>query len=89
MTRKILSISAFAALLCVASVTAQAAEGCGRGAHRGPNGRCYLNGREVVVEPGPVVVAPGGPVVVVAPPVGVVCGPGLRWHPGRHRCWAY
>lgn len=84
MTRKILSVSVFAALLCFASVSVQAAEGCGRGAHRAPDGRCYLNGR-VVVEPVPVVVAP----VVVAPPVGVVCGPGLRWHPGRRRCWAY
>jgi hypothetical protein len=87
MTTKILSISAFAAVLCFASFSAQAAEGCGRGAHRGPDGRCYLNGRVVVVDPAPVVVAPA-PVVVVAP-AGVVCGPGLRWHPGRHRCWAY
>jgi len=79
MTRKILSISAVAAVLCLASVSAQAAEGCGRGEHRGPDGRCYMNGRVVVV--------PGA--VVVAPPVGVVCGPGLRWHPRRHRCWAY
>jgi len=80
MTRKILSISAFAALLCFTSFSAQAAEGCGRGASRGPDGRCYLDGRVVVVEPR---------AVVVGPPVGVVCGPGLRWHPGRRRCWAY
>ena len=81
MIRNILSISALAAVACFASISAQAAEGCGRGAHRGPDGRCYLNGV--------VVVAPVAPVVVVGPPVGVVCGPGLRWHPGRHRCWAY
>jgi hypothetical protein len=81
MNKKILSVSAFAALLCFASV-AQAAEGCGRGEHRGPDGRCYQNGGAVVVAPGPAV-------VVVEPPVGVVCGPGTRWHPGRHRCWAY
>ena len=81
MSRKILSISAFAALLCFASVSAQAAGGCGRGEHRGGDGRCYAN-------EGAVVVAPGA-VVVVAPPAGAVCGPGLRWHPGRHRCWAY
>ena len=81
MTRKILSISAFAALLCFTSFGAQAAEGCGPDAHRGPNGRCYLNrGNVVVVEPG---------AVIVAPPAGVVCGAGLRWHPGRRRCWAY
>jgi hypothetical protein len=83
MSRKILSISAFAALLCLASVSAQAAEGCGRGEHRGADGRCYMNGR-VVVAPAEVVVAP-----VVVAPAGVVCGPGLRWHPRRHRCWAY
>jgi hypothetical protein len=82
MTRKILSISAFAALLCFTSFGAQAAEGCGRDAHRGGDGRCYLNrGNVVVVEPGGA--------VIVAPPAGVVCGAGLRWHPGRHRCWAY
>jgi hypothetical protein len=80
MSRKILSISAFAAVLCLASFSAQAADGCGRGEHRGGDGRCYPNGREVIVAPGSV---------VVAAPVGVVCGPGLRWHPGRHRCWAY
>jgi hypothetical protein len=80
MSKKILSISAFAALLCFASVSAQAAGGCGRGEHRGGDGRCYAN-------EGAVVVAPGA--VVVAAPVGVVCGPGLRWHPRRHRCWAY
>lgn len=82
MNRKILSIAAFAALLCFTSFGVQAAEGCGRGEHRGPEGRCRLNRGDVVV------VAPGG-AVVVAPPVGVVCGPGLRWHPGRRRCWAY
>jgi hypothetical protein len=78
MSRKILSIFAFAALSCLASVSTQAAEGCGRGEHRGGDGRCYMNGRVVVA-----------PEVVVVAPVGVVCGPGLRWHPRRHRCWAY
>jgi len=78
MNKKILSIFAFAALSCLASVSAQAAEGCGRGFHRGGNGACYPNERVVVV-PGAVVVAPAG----------VVCGAGLRWHPGRRRCWAY
>lgn len=81
MSRKILSMSAFAALLCLTSLGAQAAEGCGRGASRGADGRCYLNGRVVVVEPGGA--------IIVAPPAGVVCGAGLRWHPGRRRCWAY
>jgi len=83
MIRKILSVTAFAALLSCASFNAYAEGGCGPGEHRGPGGRCRLNA--VVVAP-PVVVAPA-PVVVA--PVGVVCGPGLRWHPGRRRCWAY
>ena len=65
MSKKILSISAFAAVLCLASVSAQAEGGCGRGEHRGGDGRCHLNGGVVVVEPG---------AVVVAAPVGVVCG---------------
>src|ERR1700688_894373 len=47
MSRKILSISAFAALLCVASVSAQAAGGCGRGEHRGGGGCCRGNARVV------------------------------------------
>ena len=42
--KKILSISAFAALICFTSFSAQAAEGCGPGFHRGGNGRCYPNG---------------------------------------------
>jgi hypothetical protein len=79
MSSKILSIMAFAALLCFTSFSAQAMEGCGRGFHRGENGACYPNERAVVVLPGAVVVAPAG----------VVCGAGLRWHPGRRRCWAY
>jgi hypothetical protein len=83
MNKKSLVLPAIAALFCVMSVGAQAAEGCGPGWHRGGNGRCYPNGGG-----GVVMVAPVAPVVVVAP-VGVVCGPGLRWHPGRHRCWAY
>jgi hypothetical protein len=59
--------------------------GCGPGAHRDGRGFCRPNGGPVVVLPG-VVVAPAPGVVVVGPQV---CGPGLRWHPGRRRCWAY
>ena len=81
MSTKMLSIAAFAALLSFASFDARAAEGCGAGAHRDRFGYCRPNA--VVVAPG-AVVAPAP--VVVAP---VVCGPGLRWHPGRRRCWAY
>jgi len=78
MSRTLLG-AAFAALLCFASFDAQASGGCGAGGHRDQFGYCRPNA--VVVAPGVV----AGP-VVVAP---VVCGPGLRWHPGRHRCWAY
>jgi hypothetical protein len=82
MCKKILSIAAFAALITLASFDAQAAEGCGAGAHRDRLGYCRPN--RVVGAPGAVVVVPAP--VVVAP---MVCGPGLRWHPGRRRCWAY
>jgi hypothetical protein len=99
MSRKFTSIAAFAVLLSFATFDAQAfplapapsgagapdvtlvAGGCGPLEHRGPLGHCRPNA--VVVTPGAVVVAPP---VVVAP---VVCGPGLRWHPRRRRCWAY
>ncbi|MPZ37070.1 MAG: hypothetical protein GEU95_03230 [Rhizobiales bacterium] len=46
----------------------QVADGCGRGWHRGPRGRCRPNRRGVVV-------APGG--LVVVPPVRVI--PRARW----------
>jgi hypothetical protein len=83
MSKKLLPILAFAALLSFTSFHAGAAEGCGIGAHRDRFGYCRPNGPVIV--PGAVVAAPGP--VVVGPPV--VCGPGLRWHPRRHRCWAY
>jgi hypothetical protein len=83
MSRKLLSIPAVAALLCLSAMSAHAEGGCGPGWHRAADGRCYGNGGGG----GPVVVVPGA--VVVGPPVGVVCGPGTRWHPGRRRCWAY
>jgi hypothetical protein len=83
MSRKFLSLATCAALLSFSSFDARAAGGCGPGMHPDRFGVCRPN--RVVVAPGPVVVAPGP--VVVGPPV--VCGPGLRWHPGRRRCWAY
>lgn len=47
----------------VAAVSsANAADGCGPGFHRGPYGRCHPNlGPGPMVGPGPVVVAPGVP----------------------------
>lgn len=67
MTRNILSILVFAALWCVTSLSAEAAQGCGRDAYRGADGRCYLRGGAVVAEPGGA--------IIVAPPMGA--GPGL------------
>ena len=82
MKRIVLLIASAAALLSFASFDAQAAQGCGPGAHRDQFGVCRPN--VVVVAPGPVVVAPAP--VVVAP---VVCGPGMRWHPRWRRCLAW
>ena len=56
---KALIAIALAAGVTVAAVgPANAAEGCGRGFHRGPYGRCIPNRG-----PGPVAVAPGGLIV--------------------------
>jgi hypothetical protein len=104
MSRKLSSAMAIAVLLSFAAVDAQAFPltsapagtgtpditlvegGCGPGWHRGEFGRCRPNGPAVVVVPAaPVVVAPGPGVVIVEHS----CGPGLRWHPGRRRCWAW
>jgi hypothetical protein len=60
--------------------SASAAEGCGRGFHRGENGRCYPNRGDVVVVPGAVVVERP---VVVGPGRG--CGLGFVWREGRCR----
>jgi hypothetical protein len=79
-----------------AITSAQAAGGCGWGAHRGPFGGCRANGsgpvvvapaRAVVVGPGrPVVVAPaGGGVVYVQP--GRACPYGYHLGPQGRRCW--
>jgi len=61
---------ALATVATVAAATsANAAEGCGRGFHRGPYGHCRPNWRN-----GPaagVVVTPGGALVID------------RWYPGR------
>jgi hypothetical protein len=81
--------------------SAQAAGGCGWGAHRGPWGGCRANGsgpvvvapaRAVVVAPGrAVVVAPAGGGVVYAPAPAVVyarpCPYGYHLGPQGRRCW--
>lgn len=60
--------------------TADAAQGCGRGWHRGPYGGCQPNRAVVVVRP-PVLVRPA-PVVV---PRARVCPYGMVWRYGRCR----
>ena len=68
------SVAGFAA-------TADAAQGCGPGYHRGPYGGCVANrGRVIVVRP-PVVYR--APVVVV--PRARVCPRGMVWYAGRCR----
>ncbi len=69
----------------VAIAPADAAQGCGRGFHRGPYGRCIPNR-------GPVVVAPGGELVVGRMYPGRGYWDGRRyWHNRRqwHGGWRY
>ena len=70
---KLAGVGALVALSLASA--AQAAEGCGRGFHRGPYGRCRPN-----IGPGPVVLAP------VGPRIGVFYT-GRGWWDG-HRYWA-
>ena len=69
---KIAGVGALVALSLASA--AQAAEGCGRGFHRGPYGRCRPN-----IGPGPVAVVPFGP------RIGVFYT-GRGWWDG-HRYW--
>lgn len=74
-----------AALLAATVVSfapvADAAQGCGRGYHRGPYGGCVLNrGAVVVVRPPAVYRAP-----VVVVPRARVCPRGMVWAAGRCR----
>ncbi len=65
------------------AATADAAQGCGRGFHRGPYGGCQPNAGVVVVRRPPVVVYRAAPVVVV--PRARVCPRGMVWAAGRCR----
>lgn len=74
------SVAGFAA-------TADAAQGCGPGYHRGPYGGCQPNRGVVVVRRPPVVVV-RPPVVYRTAPVVVVprgCPRGFAWRAGRCR----
>ncbi len=65
---------------------ADAAQGCGRGFHRGPYGGCQPNvvlRRAPVVVVRPPVVYRAAPVVVV--PRARVCPRGMVWYAGRCR----
>ena len=64
------------------SASANAAQGCGPGFHRGPYGACVRNAAVVVVRRPPVVVY-RAPVVVV--PRARVCPYGMVWRYGRCR----
>jgi len=84
MRKTIIGIVAVAAVLGMAS-SAEAAQGCGIGFHRGPYGYCRPNRGPVVTAPEPVV-APG-PVVAVPGPLALgVYYPGRGWWDG-HRYW--
>jgi hypothetical protein len=69
----------FAAALVATTVagfgSANAADGCGPGFHRGPYGGCQPNRGVVVVAPAAVVVVPAGR----------VCPLGFSWRYGRCR----
>jgi hypothetical protein len=70
----------FAAVVVAGTVAsfgiANAAEGCGRGFHRGPYERCVPNREAVIVE---------RPAVVVVEPRGRGCPVGFFWREGRCR----
>jgi hypothetical protein len=70
--------------------SAQAAGGCGWGAHRGPWGGCRANGYygPAVAPARAVVVAPAGQPVVVAPAGAVVApaSPGVVYVPAGRAC---
>jgi hypothetical protein len=73
---KILFASVLLAAMVAGFGAASAAEGCGPGMHRGPEGRCFPNRGDVVVVERPAV-------VVVRP--GRVCPVGFSWRYGRCR----
>ncbi len=91
-----ISVAALALAAGLAAVSsAQAAGGCGWGAHRGPWGGCRGNGGPVVVGPARAVVVAPGAALVVAPgpgrvfyaPAGRACPYGYHLGPAGRRCW--
>jgi hypothetical protein len=81
---RILAIALAAGVALTAVAPAMAADGCGRGFHRGPHGHCHPNG-------GP------GPVVAVGPSIGVFYAGRGYWDGNRywqhrdryHNGWRY
>lgn len=58
--KKLVAAVLLAGVATLGATAADAADGCGRGYHEGPGGRCrpnngYRGGREVVVAPGLIV----------------------------------
>jgi|HubBroStandDraft_1064217.scaffolds.fasta_scaffold204307_2 hypothetical protein len=81
MFKKVLLAAIATGLTLGAISTANAADGCGRGFHRGPYGHCRPNG------PGPAIVAPG----IAIGPAGLTIGvfyPGHGYWDG-HRYWQH
>ncbi|WP_428332429.1 GCG_CRPN prefix-to-repeats domain-containing protein [Novosphingobium sp.] len=83
MKKSLFAAIAVGAILMV-NAPAEARDGCGPGAHRGPAGFCRPNG------PGPVIVGPGPVVVGPAVRVGVFYPGHGYWDGNRywaHRTW--
>ena len=72
--KKIIALALAAGVTLAAAAPAVAADGCGRGFHRGPHGRCWPNGR--------------GPAFVRGPGTTLIIGNhyGQGWWDG-HRYW--
>ena len=84
--RKFLLGAILAGSTLVAMAPAEAAQGCGRGFHRGPYGRCFPNRG-----PGPVAVVPG-PLIVDRYYAGRGYWDGRRYWQNRRRWhggWRY
>jgi len=77
--KKLLMIAVAAGVALVSTAQADAADGCGRGFHRGPHGNCHPNG-------GPGFGGPG-PVIAVGPQIGLFY-PGHGYWDG-HRYWGH
>ena len=79
---------ALAAGVTLSAVPANAADGCGRGFHRGPYGRCHPNGGPGFgpgYGRGPAVIAPGGALIIGNFYQGRGYWDGHRYYQNRYR----